>query len=154
MAPALSHVTGWDVLFWPVLRLVWEPFSRKNSHFWQWEHYNPPSFVKPHFLQPESGAIARTDLWSNLYQTNFIWQKVAIITPDNKETPFRVGYVNGSGQEGGRLCTIVLTQPFAILCDPQGIGVFVLDESLGRQIPLKHVLYSEKWKLPRGMLLL
>ena len=75
-----------DWIVWPLLKIFWEPFSLKKSHWWHWRKMEPCDLLNAS-LGDLKTATAHADrlakpaesLWDNFYQRNFGWKKVAIL---------------------------------------------------------------------------
>ncbi len=118
-----------DNVFWPVLQVIWEPFSKKRSHWWHWQE-TPllPNLLDAGLIVPGySGSKIRKNFLSNLWQTNFGWKGVAIISPTDYQGKYRVGYREFS-ESGCRseVCSIVLSDKVAVLRGPKNVVYFAL----------------------------
>lgn len=129
------------------LWLFWEPISRKRSHWWHWKPYQPN--VNHRLCQWVAGnpkSKPRTSFWSNLWQTNFGWQWVAVLEPYDIQ-PFQIGFVEEDGRR--RLCSKpVKNRRIGMLLGPDPIRFFAVNQK-GEQIALRLVMIATKYRMPR-----
>ncbi len=142
-----------DLFFWPVLRVFWEPFSRKNSHWWHWVDYHG-EIISPLIVKAPTevaGEKSRQTRWDNFYQTNFGWQTAVVVEPVDHKGFYRLGFVSKS--EGRQqYCAILLTGSAAALVASEEVKFFALDY-FGCQVPLKVVRFCPKSKLDKNIVL-
>ena len=116
---------------WFLIKAVWEPFSRKRSHFFMWdkktltkEHLEkcPPLTILGNPL-----AEARGDPWSNFQLTNFGWKQTVKIRPDPKEKA--IDYVVAFTREYDGVTMysmLVMRGSSALLLGPEDINIYGL----------------------------
>jgi hypothetical protein len=139
-----------DVLLWPIVRIVWERLlgSRKISHFWMWRSYTGPmpgSYVEP---REDSAADPITGWFTNFYNVNFGWQKVAVLEAREPQ-PLQIGIVSSVKRryKGPNLwCTLIIEpgQQFAVLIGPERTKFFAQKPVSGEFVPLKIVGYTRR----------
>lgn len=130
-----------NIVFWPILKLVWEPFSLKRSHWWHWLPYEEALPGDEYHLTIEGNPKARRadQFWSNFYERNFGWQKVALLhIYDDKgrlAENYRLGYSCGVKKE---VCSILLNHGVGALVGPEDTMFFAIDQN---GVPLRVQLY-------------
>jgi len=145
-----------DFIVWPFLRIFWEPFSGKRSHWWHWQMYFGvilPSFDIPR--NPEAGERA---LWtfspSNLRQTNFEWKWTVVMQPVDYAGQYQVGFI---AQEGAHykqeLCALVLEGMSAGLIGPYDLTFFAVSYPEGTPIRIQVVNIVRKDELTKDITL-
>jgi len=141
-----------DILFWPIIRTVWEPFSFKRSHWWHWLNYDrEPKYLLEIPINNQA-ATRHEGIKNNLIQTNFNWNQAAILKPKDYEGEYRCGFV---GQEGhiskNQVCALILQGPVAVLLSPYQIKFFA--ESFPDKNPIELELFEVKSKylLPKDV---
>lgn len=70
------------IIFWPLIYLLWEPFSKKRSHWWNWSKYTK-GISKGLLIKGRRGNKTRNNLWDKLILTNFSWRECVILRPKN-----------------------------------------------------------------------
>ncbi|PIR41126.1 MAG: hypothetical protein COV31_03225 [Candidatus Yanofskybacteria bacterium CG10_big_fil_rev_8_21_14_0_10_46_23] len=98
-----NHWLDW--VLWPILRLLLEPFTEKQSHGWHWrdfglEHRLPTRGAIKVLKDPKAKPRGGPWSWSNFFQTNFGWQKVVVLrrrfsaspVPFEFDSHYRMGY--------------------------------------------------------------
>jgi hypothetical protein len=148
-----------DVVLWPLLRLLWEPFSKKQSHWWHWRPYEgtvPENFRE--YMEGDGTARPRKGILGNLIQTNFGWKKVAILGHSNHyghPILYQLGFTSTeNGVRKKELCTVVLNDYCAALLGPSPTEFFAVSYPEGNPIPIDLVVVSRKDHLPRNVVLL
>ncbi len=153
-----THPRHWlDFTLWPLLRLFWEPFSKKRSHFWHWQPFDrsaPENFRER--VDRDGCARERAGLLANLFQTNFGWRSVAILCPAVRNgNAYQLGFISREGNAHKReLCAIVLDGPCAALVGPHEVEFFAVAYPGGEPIPLELVRRTVKARLPEDIPLL
>lgn len=131
-----THVL--DYLLWPVLRLVWEPLSKKRSHFWHWAPFKqsvPDSYYAR--VDPDLRARPRDGWWSTFWNTNFGWRKVAVLRSPFPKRRYRIGFVSREGGVAKReVCACVVKGNCAVLIVPHRVEFFAVEHPGGHPIPL------------------
>jgi len=118
-----------DRFLWPLLRLIWEPFSKKRSHWWHWKNTNLIYAEKNSTLtikgNPSAGS--RSGFWRNLWQTNFGWKSALIIKP-KLSTKYKVGFFD---HKEAKICSIIMDGEIALLegSDPVNFFAFSYPEN-------------------------
>ena len=146
-----------DAVLWPVLRLLWEPFFKKRSHFWHWRTYEK-QYAYWITAKGDPSAKSRQSRLGQFWQTNFGWEKVVILQPKGNYAryDYRIGFSSvESGQKVKQLCSIVLYGRCAVLVGPDNVSFFAVKEYCDDSfIPLEVIDVAEKKKLPRGITLI
>jgi len=112
------------------LWVLWEPLSRKQSHGWQWLEYDrsiPENFREG--VDPDRNAKPRRGWWSNFWQTNFGWKKVAIFRPvcPVPARSYRLGLISKEGEVRKRqICTCIVEGYCAALVGPDPVEFFAI----------------------------
>lgn len=139
-------------VIWFLLKLLWEPFSLKRSHWWHWQLRDLPENAKKLTVKGDGVSEERNSFWSNFWQSNFGWQKVVILAPTKsqkiKGLEFHVDsfcyvqenigpFLFGWNQDGNKkfqdnkfeICTIVQNIPprFGVLVGPRDANFFAFD---------------------------
>lgn len=132
----------------PLLRLTIEPFSRKVSHWWDWQPYDPVIRYTA-YVKRDDSAVPGEGLVSNFWQTNFEWQTVAILRPPGHEGIWHLGYscMTRQGQVQ-KWCAVPLEGQAAALIGSEDIHFFGLDAEM-RPLRITMVDRSNKRNLPR-----
>jgi hypothetical protein len=103
--------TSWlDWTLWPLLRVVWEPFSKKRSHWWHWLTY-ARQIQDPVVVQGHPNAMDRSSPWQDFFQTNFGWKDVVVVKPVNYKGLWHIGFSNQ--QKNGKVtqyCSILFNE--------------------------------------------
>jgi len=124
------HLLDW--LLWPILKIMWEPFSVKGSHWWHWRAYAFPADAAPLALEIKGDREAHDDAgaWQNFYQRNFGWQEVAILKAfdinGNMIKNFRIGFISNIKCE---ICSVIADSNVGVLIGPKNIRFFAVDEN-------------------------
>ncbi len=144
-----------DMVLWPVLKLVWEPLSRKNSHFWHWQatSYRPEMCLT---IPGDRRAKERhRNILQQLLKTNFGWQHALILRPKNYTGSYQVGFMS---VEGGRqvkqLCSVIIDRSCAVLRSPYVADYFAVSYPSGQPVLLEKMNEVPKHQLDKQMLLL
>ncbi len=130
-----------DLVFWPTLKLVWEPFSLKKSHWWHWLPYEGvlPNHEYCLTVGGDPKAKKADDFWPNFYERNFGWQKVALLhVYDDKgrlAEDYHLGYSLGAKKE---ICSLLLSHGVGALLGPEPTTFFAIDQD---GLPLQVQLY-------------
>jgi hypothetical protein len=125
-----------DVIFWPIIRAVWEPFSLKRSHWWHWINYDKVPSGAMSLPQDANAKPRHASIWHNLIQTNFGWKKIAILKPKNYAGNYRLGFIGHEGNLNKKqICTLVLQGCVGILLSPYSFEFFA--ESYPERSPLE-----------------
>lgn len=134
-------------ILWFLLKLLWEPFSLKRSHWWHWQKVNLGRDIKPLIVEGDKTSLDRNTAWRNFWQTNFGWQKVAVLEVANCVwchegqfyVPFQIGWgeVNGKSKKQLEICSIVHLEPIlGLLLGPSDVNFFAFDLE-GRPVELR-----------------
>lgn len=137
-----------DVIFWWLIKLVWEPFSLKRSHWWHWQMRILPESASPLEVTGDELDIPRNTKWRVFFLTNFGWHKVALIAPvEPRMSPYQVGWnqaCNPKFKENEfEICTIALCSGICLLVGPGKTNFFGFDMD-GNPIELKVAWYTTK----------
>ncbi|MFA5184302.1 MAG: hypothetical protein WC456_02130 [Patescibacteria group bacterium] len=142
-----------DIVFWPLLRFFWEPFSVKQSHWWHWLPYQKPLPDDNDCLTLAADPVAkRADkFWPNFYERNFGWQKIALLSVyDNGRLAgnYRLGYSCGTKKE---ICSILLNRGVSVLIGPTDTAFFAISQD-GRPLQVQLRGYVNRQKLKNSSL--
>lgn len=140
-----------DFLLWPLLRIFWEPLSRKNSHWWHWLDYYGNVFL-PLEINPVPSKEIRYSFWQRFYLTNFGWRKVVVVKPKGYTGGYRLGFISQT-EKKKQVCAVILSGQAAALIGGSKVQFFAIDY-YGREIPLElvEVTYN-KATLPKEIIL-
>lgn len=146
-----------DVVLWPILRVLWEPFSRKQSHFWHWKPFEgsiPEPFQE--YVDPDKGARPVDGWWTEFWNTNFGWKKVVIFRPANPAKKYHLGFMRreGNGVARKEICTCVLDGACAAAVSPYNTKYFAVEYPHGPAIPLDLVRVTVRHMLEEDVPLL
>jgi hypothetical protein len=139
-----------DILLWPFLKAVWEPYFRKNAHWWHWQKCNgSPRF--PLFITPDEKSLSSR---GGFFLNDSKSQNVVVFAPVDYEGPYRRGYVALENEGLKReICSVVLEGASAGMVGSHPMFFFALSYPDNRPIKLKLVSLVSKDKLPGGMIL-
>lgn len=130
-----------DYLLWPIIKLVWEPFSLKRSHWWHWKKflYTQRGRLITSKVIGNKKAKNRDTFWSNLIQTNFGWNETAVIEPIAYTDKYQLGFFETDkyGKKFPQTCTLVLRGKIAILRGPKDIEVYAFTYPEHRPLVVK-----------------
>lgn len=128
-----------DRFLWPLLRLIWEPFSKKRSHWWHWRDSDSIAIQTCLEFRGNSLANSRSGFWNNLWQTNFGWKSALIIKPE-LSTKYKIGFFN---HKGAKICSIIMDGEIALLEGPDPVNFFAFsypeNEPIGLEIVKNNV---------------
>jgi hypothetical protein len=138
----------YDWTLWPLLRVVWEPFSKKRSHWWHWRTYTG-QIHNSVVAKGHPKAIDRSIAWENFYQTNFGWNDVVVLRPVDYNGLWHLGF--SAKQDNGQLtqyCAIVFEgqKKIAALVGPYDITFFAVSPE-GPSIKLEITQVTTKSEL-------
>jgi hypothetical protein len=131
-----------------LLKIFWEPFSKKKSHWWHWRKFDQSKVRHELNVEGYSDAQPRDTVIQNLVQTNFKWQHVLILEPDTDglNKYYQIGFLepkSGICQK----CSLVLKGLTAVLVGPNDVLFFAVSLKSGKCIQLKIVGITIKNKL-------
>lgn len=159
MAILGSNPRHWlDIVLWPILRVLWEPFSRKQSHWWHWRRVDNRVMIRAHssiVVPRHSTSREGRSFWGNFFQRNFGWKHVAILTPSNPKYRYRIGFYRRGHFHERQLCSIILRGPCAVLIGDEDINFFAVDAYGGDQLELDLFWATcPKKRLPKNVTLI
>jgi hypothetical protein len=142
-----------DIILWPTLRLLLEPVSVKQSHFWHWRRYHQEIDEGNLILVPGLANLPpASNCWQSFLATNFLWPKVAIFHLRGQFDPrsgYQIGYLDKKTNKR-ELCSIVIKKSrCACLVGQHNAYFFIIDQSTGRLIQPKEIDFSYRKSLPR-----
>lgn len=144
-----------NLVFGFFLKIFWEPFSKKRSHWWNWKTLHRDIYL-PHCARMAGNRDAKNgnSKFSNFFQTNFVWKRVVIMTPWDRRIPFKIGFISRIEREK-KICDIRNKpgQLIGVLVGPDDVEFFALD-SQGGQLELRVIEFTTKNDLPSGTMLL
>lgn len=124
-----QHWLNW--VLWPILRIILEPFSKKQSHGWHWvelpKELIPEEEYYIHF-KGDPAAKKDTGRWSSFWLKNFGWQTVAFISPQERTKPYRIGFrTTFMGElDEIKICTIICLRSVSTLIGQNHVDLFAL----------------------------
>ncbi len=123
-----SPETWEDKIIWPILRAVWEPFSKKKVHWWHWKNYKGDIGNAIKLDGDRNTSPRHASIWKNLYFTNFSWSRCAVLKPKNYTGLYKRGF---RAEEGGliktELCNVLLSGTHAgLVVGPSDTEFFAL----------------------------
>ena len=139
-----------DYLFLPLIKLFWEPFSGKRSHWWNWSN-TKNTFSKSVHIEGEKSLHPLNNLWNVLVELNFRWNKLVILQPVNYRGEYQLAYSNSKYKE---ICSIVLEDQVACLINHEDTKYSGFSYPKGKEIQLRIVGYTYKKKLQKDILFL
>lgn len=143
-----------DFVLWPVLKIVWEPFSLKHSCFWHWSDYplhyqlsNTVEFSGSPNAKPCKGPF------STLWQTSFGWKLTAVF-----EGPAGMDYHLGfetvkNGKTVRKTCSIVLRGKCAASVGDGDVRFFMVSVDGKTSVPIVPKGLESKFRLGAGVTL-
>ena len=136
-----------DYIVWPILKIFWEPWSGKKSHWWHWTPYKGLPIIS--FMVSKDSDAGERALWtfapSNLWRTNFAWKKVAVMEPaDNYQGCYQVGFIADEATHKQELCALILQGKSAGLVGAYDDKFFAITYPGGEPLPLKLERVIEK----------
>ena len=143
-----SPISWLDWALWPLLRVVWEPFSKKRTHWWHWLTY-VGQIQDPIVVQGRPNEEDRSSPWQNFFQTNFGWKDVVVVKPVNYRGRWHIGF--STQQENGRVtqyCSVLFNEQekVASLVGPTNTTFFAFTQK-GMPIKLEVLQETTKDKL-------
>jgi len=149
-----------DFILWWIIKLLWEPFSLKRSHWWHWVIKPLPPNCRPLTVNGGGDDLERNTKWRNFWLTNFGWRKVVLITPCIiNENGFMFWY-NGYYQIGWNQsdnpkfkaneferCAIIQQGIIGLLVGPGAVNFFAHDLS-GNPLKLAFCQLSDRGEDP------
>lgn len=147
-----SPTSVYDWTLWPLLRVVWEPFSKKRSHWWHWRTYTS-QIHDPVVAKGHPKRVDRSSFWENFYQTNLGWSDAVVLRPANYNGFWHLGF--SAMQNNGtvtKLCTIFFKgqKKIAALVGPYDTTFFALSLE-GTPITLEIIQLTTKSELPEAI---
>ncbi|WKZ24680.1 MAG: hypothetical protein QY321_03635 [Patescibacteria group bacterium] len=145
-----------SLYYWPLwllVKLLWEPFSLKRSHWWTWikdPFINDQQMMMKVEAPGDLKARPRDTFWGNFWQTNFGWQTCSILCPEDLSQEYQVGFIREYDNKK-MYCSLILNGPVAILQGPKEMKFFAF--SLDKKAVKIKVLRTgiSKWQLPFGI---
>ena len=121
----LTYPKNWkDKWVWPLIKIVWEPFMLKHSHWWHWLPYKD-SVLQSITVQGNPKFKSRTTLWDEFFQTNIAWHKAVLLQPKDYMGLYRLGFRSVSEQKN-EICSILLKGKAAALVGSQNLEFFAI----------------------------
>jgi len=149
-----KHILDW--LLWPILRLIWEPVSRKQAHWWHWRKYY---FVHIEMIEVAGDPMVkpRNNIWNNFWQSNFAWHEVVVFKVVNQDGSdyigtYQIGFYSKT-EKRRQLCSILLTGQCACLLGHFSTNFFVIADQ-NRRASLKIIKITKKECLESNILLI
>jgi len=140
-----------DVILLVLIQVTWEPFSRKQSHWWHWVDYKTTKREKLLRIPIKNSEMYKTSQPHLFLNTNFLWHDVGIVRP-RKDMRYRIGYKVRSGETG--ICTIIIKGECGVLFRSNDVEFFAKSYPDNEDIPLEFVRATRKEQLnPQDLLL-
>ncbi len=144
-----AKFSWWDWTLGPVLKLLWNPISIKQSHFWNWEVYND-WIGQTLVVQKCDKAKNRNSFWGNLWQTNFGWKSIEFIRPVSfgfnlnadeyilsfETEDYHLGFYNKDKSQN-EICWLKLNGLTAVLAGDKDTEFFALNAKTMKPMDLK-----------------
>ncbi len=133
-------------LFHKLLRLFWEPISKKESHWWNWIKYEgqiDPSLCLT--IEGDKNSKPRVNFITNLIRTNFTWNKTVVLEVQSDfDKKINIGLISKE-ENKIQLCNIPLdtNKQYAFLLGFYPFTYFAIDE-VGEQIKISFKKISNK----------
>ena len=148
-----AHPSWEDKILWPIIALIWEPFSLKRVHWWHWKRYDGPLGNFIHLEGDKTTSPRHTSLFKNLLFTNFTWSQCAVLRPKNYDGLYRRGF---RAQEGDilktEICDVLLSGPHAgLIVGPADTDFFAIAYPDNTPIDLELLEVASKYRLPRDI---
>jgi hypothetical protein len=127
-----------DFVLWPFLRIVWEPFSKKQSHWWHWRPYagDIPEKCFTDFVSNSDAKSGNHGL-ASLWQRNFGWKTVVMVRVDGgtENSEYLFGFEINEHRE---ICSMVLRNFGAgMLVGPDPVRFFAISCADKKPVSLK-----------------
>ncbi|PKN02875.1 hypothetical protein CVU76_02515 [Candidatus Dojkabacteria bacterium HGW-Dojkabacteria-1] len=135
------------ILFLPLIMLLWEPFSKKRSHWWNWSKYTK-KIEKGVFVKAEKSNHPLTNVWHLIVQLNFKWKKLVIFEAENYQGEFQIVY----GNREKEICSVILKGKVACLVPSSDTVFTAVKYPNGEELQLKIIGYTDKYRLDKGIL--
>lgn len=155
-----SRFSFWDWTLGILLKIFWEPISIKRSHFWHWRQ-EKFSYLDSDYnylvVTPDTQARNRHGFWSNLWQTNFGWQKVVVVEPSYIYDSYEIVFSTASGDyRNFQSCSLRVKGRVGLLIGPEETRFYAVSYNylIPQQIPLRTVMITTKKELPQGIKLI
>ena len=135
-----------DYILLPLLTIFWRPFVKKQSYCWQWRDFDK-NFVtglsvnqrKIIAVDKDPKAKSRQGFWNNFYQTNFGWQKVAVVESaraDGADVDYQAGFYDAD-DDICQLCSLIRHGRTGLLVGPHDVKFFLISPDNGEVIPIR-----------------
>jgi hypothetical protein len=142
-----------DKFLWPIIKIVWEPFSLKKVHWWHWQKFDGEIGPVIKVAGDKSSLERRANFFANLYYTNFSWSKCAVLSPMHFRGEYRRGFraIEG-GEIRTELCNVLLSGPHAgLIVGPSDTEFFALSYPDNIPISLELIEITKKDKLLKNV---
>lgn len=137
-----------DFVFWPLLKLFWEKFSRKQSHWWHWRTYRGTIGELLHVAG--DNRLNSHDWWHGIFLgTNFTWQQVVVLKAVDPVV-YQIGFC---GRDICQLCSVQVNGVVALTIGPDDADFFGITAD-GQPVPLQELYRSTRWRLSKHIPLL
>jgi hypothetical protein len=142
--PSKFHIETY--LIEPLIYLLWEPFSGKRSHFWNWSKYggNLDKWVT---VKGEKKNHPINNLWNTLVELNFKWKKLVILKPVNYNGEYQIIYRNAKTE----ICSLVLKGKTGCLVGSSDTDFTAISYPDGKELKLEILGYTDKRKKERDV---
>jgi len=135
------------ILFLPLIMLLWEPFSKKRSHWWNWSKYNN-EIGKGVLVKAEKNNHPLTNVWHLIVELNFRWKKLVIFEPENYKGEYQIVYGNNEKE----ICSVILKGKVACLVPSSDTVFTAMKYPNGEELQLKIIGYTDKYNLEKDIL--
>ena len=137
-------------LFAPILQIIWEPFSGKQAHWWNWSS-TEKNFQKALFVKGKKENKALKNTWDKIIQLNFKWHTLLILRPKNYTGEYQLAYESKKEKE---ICSIIVKGKIACLRSAEDTQYTGFSFPEGREIALELIEEKDKKVLEKGVLFL
>lgn len=145
-----SPVHWLDFWFWPVLRATWEPFSRKNSHFWHYYDSESQHHPTPLVLEADPFALNRySNGFSMFWATNFGDPTIVVVEADDHDGLMQIAYkTTVGGKTISQRCAVVVEKRFALIMSCVPIMLFAYSYPDYSPVNLRLLEIKKRKELP------
>ncbi|MEI6379116.1 MAG: hypothetical protein WCO55_05640 [Candidatus Falkowbacteria bacterium] len=152
-----AKFSWWDYTLKPLLVIFWEPFSKKRSHFWNWQRFSGITRCSQ-YVAGDKNAKDRRSIWRNLIQSNFGWKKVVYFDALDLEgfpyhLDYHVGFFNCDKRQY-EICWLKVRGKVAVLRGNQNIDFFAIKAADGQPLKLRFAGNGDKRSLAKDCILI
>ncbi|MCU0680383.1 MAG: hypothetical protein MUF50_03735 [Planctomycetes bacterium] len=122
-----------DIFLWPLLKIFLEPFSNRIAHSWHWTKVSQKDYESQIGLSLNVNQLERVpgfkkskplkNYWNEVWHRNFIWQRVAILAPENGDH-YHLAYMEDKEEAKINICKLIFKERIGILLGPDDAWYF------------------------------